>query len=220
MSRLLKFDYDGSLWRFDRKETGWPWTQVHSKEVEKYRESKGWTFRVTKQGDQTYHEHLYSIVRLGESSLEIDAVLGKQGGPSRITATTIAHLDGEMVGLTRATGGAFGSGHSGFTYVEFGNVLIGLSPPVPTDSVSRMGLPKVELWCRTTEEKEGRAPEPSEIDHKRIPGKDRTWQERMKGRSSWTSIDHVVVSDGTLRAGPWYGNPRDIRLLSLAKKEN
>ena len=119
MSRLLKFDYDGSLWRFDRKETGWPWTQVHSKEVEKYRESKGWTYRVTKQGDQTYHEHLYSIVRLGESTLEIDAVLGKQGGPGRITATTIAHLDGEMVGLTRATGGTFGSGHSGFTYVEF-----------------------------------------------------------------------------------------------------
>ena len=124
-----------------------------------------------------------------------------------------------MVGLTRATGGTFGSGHSGFTYVEFRNVLIGLSPPVPTDSVSRMGLPKVELWCRTTEEKEGRALEPSEIDLKRIPGKDGTWQERMKNRSSWASSEHVVVSDGTLRAGPWYGNPRDIRLLSLVGRE-
>jgi hypothetical protein len=228
MSRLLKFDYDGSLWRFDRNGTEWPWIQVHSKVVEKYSEwvrvqgfavSLGWTYRVTRQGDRTYHDHLYSIIPLDESSLEIDAVLGKQSGPGRITARTIAHLDGEMVGHTRATGGAYGSGHSGFTYVEFKDILIGLSPPARTDSVSRMGLPTIEIWCRTTEEKEGRTPKPDEIEYKRIPGKDGTWQEQMKERSSWNFGDHVVVSDGTLIAGPWYGNPRDIRLLALADEE-
>ena len=219
MSRLLQFDYDGSLWRFDRNETELLWTQVHSKVVEKYSESNGWTYRVTRRGDRTYHEHIHTIVQLGERILEIDAVLGKQSGPGRITARTIAHLDGEMVGHTRATGGAYGSGHSGFTYVEFKDILIGLSPPATTDFVSRMGLPTIEIWCRTTEEKEGRIPEPDEIEYKRIPGKDGTWQEQMMNRSSWNFGDHVVVSDGTLRAGPWYGNPRDIRLLSLAEEK-
>ncbi len=220
MSRLLKFDYDGSLWRFDRTETDWPWTRVYSKVIKKWNESNGWTFRVTRQGNRTYHEHRYLIVRLGQSRLEIDAVLGKQSGPGRITATTIVHLDGEMVGLTRATGGAYGSGNSEFTYVELKDVLIGLSPPARTDSVSRMGLPEIEIWCRTTEEKEGRVPRPDEIDHKRIPGKDGTWQKQIKNRSSWADTEHVVVSDGTLRAGPWYGNPRDIRLLKLAGEED
>ena len=99
MSRLLQFDYDGSLWRFDRNETELLWTQVHSKVVEKYSESNGWTYRVTRRGDRTYHEHIHTIVQLGERILEIDAVLGKQSGPGRITARTIAHLDGEMPGV-------------------------------------------------------------------------------------------------------------------------
>ena len=214
MSRLLKFNYDGSLWRFDKKATEWPWRQVHSKVIEKYSRFDGWAYRVTKRGEPTYHDHLYSIVRLGESKLEIDAVLWKMGGPGRITAATIVHLDGEMVGLTRATGGSYGGGVSGFTYVEFNDSLIGISHPNRTDSVSRMGLPTIEIWHRTTEEQAGRSPELGEIEDKRIPGKDGSWQEEMKRKVSWASEDQILVSDGTLMPG-WHGNPREIRLLEL-----
>jgi hypothetical protein len=36
----------------------------------------------------------------------------------RFTVSAVCHLEGALVGITRATGGVYGWGNSNFTYVE------------------------------------------------------------------------------------------------------
>ena len=215
MSRLLKFDYDGSLWRYER-DIGPEWHVVPYKIVS---ESGPWKIRKTKTGHSTFNEHIYAVLGFNGRELEVDAVLGKRGGPLRISHTTIVHLDSEIVGIARRTGGVYGGGNSGFTYVEIGDALAGISaPPHISNANHRLGAPTIEVWSRTSTYEEGREAEASEIEPRKVPARDRSSMEQIRQRSPlgrYARDGRTVVADGTGLAPPWYGNPRDLRRLEL-----
>lgn len=217
MSRLLKFDYDNSIWRY--QETLDPkWLSVPYKTVSGDR----WKIRITKRGDYIYHEHQYTILNFNGVKLDIDAVLGKREGPMRITATTICHIGSETVGITRRTGGVYGGGNSGFTYIAIAEILVGISPPLRGRESWFFKPPIIEVWTLTSTVEEGREPGDSEIELTKIPAKDGFSRRQIRNRSSLGRYAHdgrTIVADGTGLAGPMYGNPRELRRIELGEPD-
>ena len=221
MSRLLKFDYDGSLWRYEKEmECEWSPSKVIKGEI-----------LPPLPKDDPFWEHRFIIFHMDGHEIEIDAVLALPSIGSRKevenfpfpAATTVVHLDSMLVGLTRSTRRLFDPGDdSGLTYVEVNDTLLGIPAPTRFLPANARGcvpcgitMPKVNLWIRVNTAVEHGESESIEIEGTKIPGRDGRWQEHMKaasplGRDAYSG--RLIVADGTAITGPWYGNPRDIRL--------
>lgn len=198
MSPLLSFSKDESLWRY-QKELDCEW------------------LRFPEPGSYPYQIHRYTVLDIDGHELEIDSVYQRTGGPIRVTASAVCHLDGSLVGITRVTAGIHGWGNSNFTYVEVGDTLLGVSSPELqnySDNNPKMIEPIVQVWSRTFEARDlWRPKEPMAVEQSRVPGKDATWQQRVQEGSVFKG--RLLVSDGSLAAGLMGGNPRDIRLRKL-----
>ena len=110
MSPLLSFSKDKSIWRYE-KEMDCDWQAF------------------PEPGKYPYQIHRYTVMDIDGHQFEIDAVFQKTGGPMRFTVSAVCHLEGALVGITRATGGVYGWGNSNFTYVEVDDTLLGVSSP-------------------------------------------------------------------------------------------
>jgi hypothetical protein len=74
-----------------------------------------------------------------------------------------------------STIGSFNNGKWEYSFSEDDNRSISLINTQIRSDIST----HLDKAMKIAFQKEGRAPEPSEIDHKRIPGKDGAWQERL-----------------------------------------